>query len=65
MVLVAAAMWLRGDTDDIVPAVQEVAKLLTLRLAEHLARYISRLMRPAEDLTDQHNPVSDVCHILG
>ena len=52
--LVAAAKWLRGDTDDIVPAVQEVAKLLTLRLAEHLARYISRLMRPAEDLTDQH-----------
>ena len=54
LVLAAMATWLQGDPQAISPAVHEVARVLTLRLAAHLAKYVSRLMRHASDLTDPH-----------
>ena len=49
---ISLKFWLRGDAASVDPTVRAVACSLTIRVAEHLAKYLSRLMRHAEDLAD-------------
>ena len=44
----------QGDEVNIQITLEGVARSLMLRLAEHLACYISRLMRQAKELTSPH-----------
>ena len=45
---------MRGEAASIVSTAQAVARSLTIRVAEHLAKHLSRLMRHAEDLATPH-----------
>ena len=52
--LVTAELWLRRDEMNIYRTLEGVARSMALRLAEYLARYISRLIRQAKQLTTPH-----------
>lgn len=51
--LIAAVLLRRGEAD-IQRTLDGVARSMTLRLAEHLAQYISGLMRQASELATSH-----------
>ena len=52
--LVAAELWLRQDEANIQNTITGVARSMTVRLAEHLAQYITGLMRHASSLATPH-----------
>ena len=52
--LVAAELWLRQDEANFQNTITRVARSMTIRLAEHLAQYITGLMWQASSLATPH-----------